>query len=487
MGTLASELAAHAERLTPRPRIYADANVPAGLVAFMRGELEWDVLFVLEEDGLRRAPDVKHYRLAQQLRRTLVTMDRDYLDDRRFPPEESGGVLVINAPDERQLSALLARVDRSMFQAATPQRFPSRAASCRSTPTGAATTHDRPVGRRARAARSRSVTRHAGHRRAAASSISAPAALQARRLASLSRPLHRARVHRRARARRRRRRLAGRRRRDSRHGCASAALRRHRVLSDHGCLFARGATARARAGRGGPRDAASASCARAASASREQLHQYRLPGRAARRLPAQSRGRRWMAGQVGREAGRTRAGRAGAARRRRHGEELRRGGYSARDRARGSRRRHRDARARDGRRARFDRVADVARPPRLARAFGRDVRAGARRDCRRRAARDAPVQPHAAADHRAPGSRRRRPAGRRCRRGADLRWRPRAPGARSDRGRREAPVADHGHHRWHRRGRASCTAASAQARRADDHGAATARRFSPTARSPEAC
>jgi hypothetical protein len=90
--------------------------VPAGLVAFMRGELEWDVLFVLEEDGLRRAPDLKHYRLAQQLRRTLVTMDRDYLDDRRFPPEESGGVLVINAPDERQLSALLARVDRSMFQ-----------------------------------------------------------------------------------------------------------------------------------------------------------------------------------------------------------------------------------------------------------------------------------------------------------------------------------------------------------------------------------
>ena len=116
MGTLASELSAHADRLTPRPRIYADANVPAGLVAFMRAELEWDVLFVLEEEGLRRAPDEKHYRLAQQLRRTLVTMDRDYLDDRRFPPDQSGGVLVIHAPDERQLAALLTRVDRSMFQ-----------------------------------------------------------------------------------------------------------------------------------------------------------------------------------------------------------------------------------------------------------------------------------------------------------------------------------------------------------------------------------
>ena len=87
----------------------------------MRGELEWDVLFVMEEDGLRRAPDLKHYRLAHQLRRTLVTMDRDYLDDRRFPPEESAGVLVINAPDERELSALLTRVNRSMFQRDAPE------------------------------------------------------------------------------------------------------------------------------------------------------------------------------------------------------------------------------------------------------------------------------------------------------------------------------------------------------------------------------
>ena len=116
MGTLSSELAEHAERLTPRPRIYADANVPAGLVAYMRATLRWDVLFVLEEDDLRRAPDSRHYQLAQQLRRTLVTMDRDYLDDRRFPPTESGGVMVINAPDERGLIALLDRIDQQLFQ-----------------------------------------------------------------------------------------------------------------------------------------------------------------------------------------------------------------------------------------------------------------------------------------------------------------------------------------------------------------------------------
>src|SRR5262245_61624645 len=101
--------------MTARPRIYADANVPAGIVAHMRTRLHWDVLFVLEEDDLRRAPDAKHYQLAEQLRRTLVTMDRDYLDDRRFPPADGGGVLVINAPDERQLAGLLDRVDRILF------------------------------------------------------------------------------------------------------------------------------------------------------------------------------------------------------------------------------------------------------------------------------------------------------------------------------------------------------------------------------------
>jgi hypothetical protein len=82
----------------------------------MRVRLKWDVLFVLEDESLRRARDVRHYQLAQQLRRTLVTMDRDYLDDRRFPPEESGGVLVINAPDERELEALVDRIDRRLFQ-----------------------------------------------------------------------------------------------------------------------------------------------------------------------------------------------------------------------------------------------------------------------------------------------------------------------------------------------------------------------------------
>ena len=118
MGTLASELGPHAERLSSRPRVYADANVPAGLVEFMRVRLQWDVLFVLEHEELRRARDAEHYRLARQLRRTLFTLDRDYLDDRRFPPSEGAGVVVISAPHERDLARLLRRINRALFRPA---------------------------------------------------------------------------------------------------------------------------------------------------------------------------------------------------------------------------------------------------------------------------------------------------------------------------------------------------------------------------------
>ena len=117
VGTLASELAPHAQRISSRPRIYADANVPAGLVAHMRQSLEWDVLFVIEDPALRRESDVSHFRLANRLQRTLITLDRDYLDDRRFPPAEGSGVLVVSAPNEQQFVSLMDRIDRVLFNA----------------------------------------------------------------------------------------------------------------------------------------------------------------------------------------------------------------------------------------------------------------------------------------------------------------------------------------------------------------------------------
>ena len=114
MGTLFSELGPHADRIAAQPRIYVDANVPAGVVAYMRTTLKWDVLFVVEDNELRRARDGEHFRLARQLGRTLITLDRDYLDERHFPASQSGGVLVVSAPDEGRLKGLLKRFDEGL-------------------------------------------------------------------------------------------------------------------------------------------------------------------------------------------------------------------------------------------------------------------------------------------------------------------------------------------------------------------------------------
>jgi predicted nuclease of predicted toxin-antitoxin system len=122
MRTLASELGAFAERLTEAPRIYVDANLPAGLVRFMRERLGWSVFYVMEEDALRRAPDAAHFRLAAKLRRTLLTLDQDFLDDVRFPPAECSGLLVLSASHEEQFERLLARVDRELFQKSSDAR-----------------------------------------------------------------------------------------------------------------------------------------------------------------------------------------------------------------------------------------------------------------------------------------------------------------------------------------------------------------------------
>ena len=126
MGTLVLGAGArHAERAArAQPRVYADANMPAGVVAFMRRALRWDVLFVLEHDDLRRARTSSTIGWRGSCGRTLVTLDRDYLDDRRFPPDEGAGVIVFSAPDERWLRKLLRHVDRRFFRPKAPAPLP---------------------------------------------------------------------------------------------------------------------------------------------------------------------------------------------------------------------------------------------------------------------------------------------------------------------------------------------------------------------------
>ncbi len=116
MGTLFSELGPLRAALSQGPLVYADANVPAPLVSFMRRRLQWDVLHVVDEPDWRRATDVAHFHRARDLRRTLVTLDRDFLDDRRFPPADSPGVIVLSAPDDRRMRALLTELDAQLRQ-----------------------------------------------------------------------------------------------------------------------------------------------------------------------------------------------------------------------------------------------------------------------------------------------------------------------------------------------------------------------------------
>src|SRR5687768_6122158 len=127
MGSLASELVPFAARLSDAPRIYADANLPQGIVRAMRETLGWDVLFVLEHDDLRRASDREHYSRARDQGRTLISLDRDFLDEKRFPVDLSGGVVVCSAPGERELLLLLTRLDRELFRAPSAPPVPSGA------------------------------------------------------------------------------------------------------------------------------------------------------------------------------------------------------------------------------------------------------------------------------------------------------------------------------------------------------------------------
>ncbi len=134
MGTLSSELLPIAIELSSAPRVYVDANVPLGLVQVMRQELGWDVFFVLEHDDLRRAPDLEHFRRALELSRTLITLDHDFFDDRRFPLPSSPGVVVCSAPDEHRLHRLLRHLDRHVFRAESAAELPLRGRKIELTP-----------------------------------------------------------------------------------------------------------------------------------------------------------------------------------------------------------------------------------------------------------------------------------------------------------------------------------------------------------------
>ena len=231
-------------------------------------------------------------------------MDRDYLDDRRFPPAEGSGVIVIQAPNERELSALVERLDRESSSTprtkqAARRRSLSTAASFTCRPTGAGTadvvqSDGRSHRRGSRAARSGAAGGDACDR---GRSNSGRPARGARRPSFIRLPqsLHRSRLHRRPRARRRRRRRSGRRfgRRvgiaGSRAGCrVTASPHSARRLSPAGRKSCGACSSRVRRLREHPPATAPAWCppiSRATSSTRSIAgRSRRLPEAAGRRM-----------------------------------------------------------------------------------------------------------------------------------------------------------------------------------------------------------
>ena len=84
-------------RTVPRKlRLYADASVPAPLVEELRSA-KIPTLYAPEQ-GLSSRPDHQILAWAGRSSRVLLTFDRDFWDDRRFPLQTVHGVILVDVP-----------------------------------------------------------------------------------------------------------------------------------------------------------------------------------------------------------------------------------------------------------------------------------------------------------------------------------------------------------------------------------------------------
>jgi predicted nuclease of predicted toxin-antitoxin system len=74
----------------------------------------YDVQTVRAE-ALQGAPDQILYEICCQEQRCLVTLDLDFADVIRFPPQKTGGIVVIRVPKNPSLS-LLEKMVRQLLQ-----------------------------------------------------------------------------------------------------------------------------------------------------------------------------------------------------------------------------------------------------------------------------------------------------------------------------------------------------------------------------------
>ena len=99
-----------ADEVAEGPRVYADANIPAGVVGYMRARLGWDVLFVIEHADLRRGlqANLINFALTDP---SLLALAAEWVDRlRQEPPGESLG---------RMLDCMIAGCDTYTGVAAT--------------------------------------------------------------------------------------------------------------------------------------------------------------------------------------------------------------------------------------------------------------------------------------------------------------------------------------------------------------------------------
>lgn len=76
-----------------------------------------DVRTVVDQ-ALHSCSDDQLYKVCRSEQRCLVTLDLDFADVTRFPPEESGGIVVIRVPKNPSL-ALIEQLIHQLLQALT--------------------------------------------------------------------------------------------------------------------------------------------------------------------------------------------------------------------------------------------------------------------------------------------------------------------------------------------------------------------------------
>lgn len=100
-------------------KLYVDANIPRKIIEELRGA-GLDIKSVIEE-GYAFHPDENIYQQAKRFKRVILTMDRDFWNDKKHSLQKSPGVIFVDLPPDQPDKAIdgLAR-----FYALFAQYYP---------------------------------------------------------------------------------------------------------------------------------------------------------------------------------------------------------------------------------------------------------------------------------------------------------------------------------------------------------------------------